>query len=87
MSKVFERFTSEVTNEIEDLTDNHVNLTEVAHRHEATDADLVDMFFEGVHPREAARNLLFENGFEMQLSCWSTECDECVFDDRCPHVN
>lgn len=70
---------------IADLTDGVISLSDLADFADG-EAALDEMHAEELPPRDAARRIMFANGAEDALLCWSTECDECEFEDECPHI-
>ena len=87
MGQVFERYITEVDEELSELTGGNFSLMVLTDFADGENA-LSEMFFEGLTPRQAAVRKMYADGFEGALNCYSTDCDTCEFDDgeSCPHV-
>lgn len=81
------QFVFDVDEALEDLT-NGVFGVDVLPDFAEGELSFSEMLEEGLSPRDAARRLMFANGYAEALSCWSTECDSCEYGEsgECPHV-
>jgi hypothetical protein len=81
-----EAYISKVDAAVSSLTDGVMSLGDLPDFADG-DASLCEMFEELLSPRDAVRRIMFAAGMEGALSCWSTECDFCEFEDTCPHID
>lgn len=69
-----------------DLTNGELDLDNMTDYAEG-EASLSEMHDEGLAPRDAARRIMFAEGYQDALNCWSNECDECEHEWDCPHIS